>query len=253
MTIEELVDFVHMDLTMSCSLPTILPTVEIRRLIEKVALSWYYEHHPFSVIKAYYYLPLDTLQTEQFTQYKYLTLPDEIQNVIWTYQVTNRSLFSLGFGTGNGQGNISVNNGMTNQPYLNSYVTTIGELGVYKVIIDSFSDMLNQLAKTTLKYDYHFQSKRFHLLTSACSDLILETYSKIPAEDIFEMDHFKRYVLALAKQQLGRMLTRYNMPLPGNVTMNGEAIKTEGDTEMDKIKEEIKAMNANTFFFMISK
>ncbi|SRR6266403_105835 len=253
MTDLEIFDLINMDLTMSCSLPQILPTIEIKRLVEKIALPWFYEHHPFSVIRAYYYLPLDTLCTEQFTQYKYITLPDEIQNVIWTYQITDRSLFSLGFGTGNGQGNVSVNNGLTNQPYLNSMVTTIGELGVYKVIIDSFSDMLNQLSKHTLKFDYHFQSKKFHLLTSATTDIILETYSRIPAEDIFEMDHFKRYALALSKQQLGRLLTRYNMPLPGNVQINGEAIKNEGDTEIDKIKEEIKAMNANTFFFCIKK
>lgn len=253
MTENEIIDFIDLDLTMSCTLPKILPSIEIKRLVEQVALPWFYQNYPFSVIKAYYYLPLSCMKSEEFTQYKYITLPDEIQNVIWAYQITYPSLFSLGFGVGTGEGNISINAGLSNQPFLNSSISTIGELGVYKVIIDGFSDMLNQVSKQTLKYDFNFQAKRFHLLTSCDTNIVLETYSKIPAEDIFEMDHFKRYALALSKQQLGRLLTRYNMPLPGGVQMNGEAIKTEGDTEVDKIKEEIKAMNANTFFFMVRK
>lgn len=253
MQIEEIIDFIVADLSMSCSLPSILPIIEIKRLITKVALPWFYENYQYAVIKGYYYVPIKTLQMEEFTQYQYITLPCEIQNVIWVYQITDRSLFSLGFGVGDGHGNISVNNGITSQPYLNSYITTIGELGVYKTIIDGFSDMLGQLSKHTLKYDYNFGAKRLHILSPPDRDLVLETYTQIPAEDLFEMDKFRRYSLALSKQQLGRLLTRYNFNLPGGVQINGEAIRTEGEQELEKIREEIKGQSPNSFFFMLSK
>ena len=65
--------------------------------------------------------------------YNYVNVPCEIQTVVYLYEVRGDSLFQLGINSPN----LSVNLGVTNQPYLSSYVTTIGELGVYKTILDS--------------------------------------------------------------------------------------------------------------------
>jgi hypothetical protein len=249
MTLEAVIDYIHADLTMSCSLPTILPINEIKRLVVKDAAPWFYENYKHTVIRSYYYIPKKTMETEEFTRYKYITVPDSIQSVTWVYNLKTQNMFELGWG---GAPNLSIGVGVTsNQQYLSSALTSIGELGVYKTIIDGFASELNNMTKQTLQYDFNFASKQLHLLTSVHSDVILETYDRIAEEDLYEMDKFRRYALALCKQQLGRMLTRYNFNLPGGIQMNGDAIKTEGEQELAAIREEIKGQSQTGWFMLI--
>lgn len=249
MSIPELIDYVQMDLTMSCALPKILPDAEIQRLATKDALPWFYENYYSAVIKGYYLVPRNTMNTEEFTKYKYIQLPEDIQNVTWVYSMHSRSMFELGVNAPN----LSVNLGVTNQPYLSSYATSVGELGVYKVVIDNFADMLNQLSKHTLKFDYNFGAKRLHILTDMPEDIVLEAYMRIPPEDMFEFDKYRRYVLGLSKKQLGRMLTRYSFNLPGGVQINGDAILSEGEEDLRQIREEIKNESAPSWFWAVGR
>lgn len=258
MTTDELIDDVIMYLNMGGALPDILPEKEIRRIISREAKPWFYQNYSWSLIKSYYYVPNSTLKKDEFTNYSYITLPCEIQNVTWLYQANDRSLFSLGVNAPN----LSVNLGVTNQPYLSSYATTVGELGVYKVVIDGFADMLNQLNKETLKFDYNFASNRLHILTSTTqggnstipANIIIECYVQIPEEDLYELDLFKRYVKAKAGMQLGRLLLRYDYQLPGGVKINSDAVLSEAKEDMDKILEEIKNTNpGGSWFWMVSR
>lgn len=257
MSISELIDFVQQDLTMSCALPKILPDAEVRRLIVDVAMKWFYVNSQYAVQKVYYLVTKDAFQVDPGTQYRYVKLPCEIQNIVWVYPLRDNSLFQLGISAPN----LSINLGVTNQPYLSSYTTTVGELGVYKVVIDYFSDVLNQLSKHTLKFHYNMNTNRFHLLTGIDStvehpngtNLILEVYAKIPAEDLYEYEKFRTYVVALSRRQLGRLLTRYDYQLPGGFQIKGDQIVSEGDAEVKKIEDEIKGMSQAAWFFMVKR
>jgi hypothetical protein len=258
MVLDELIHDVEMFITMSGALPKILPRLEIERIIENEAKSYFHENYFPALLKEYIYIPREMFMTEEFTKYKYVQLPCHVQNVTWLYMVDNTSLYSLGVSAPN----LSVNLGVTNQPYLSSYATTVGELGVYKVVIDSFSDMLNQLTKNTLKYDYNFSSNQLNILTSlgqtpysysSCS-VVAEVYAHIPDEDLFDLDHFRRYVRAKANMQLGRLLLRYDYNQPGGVKINSDAVLSEGKADLDKVLEEMKEMRANSsFFFMVKR
>jgi hypothetical protein len=249
MTIEELIDYVQQDLTMSCALPKILPDMEIRRLAMKDAMPWFYENYSSAVLKVYYVIPRKNFQRDPGTGYSCAILPDEIQTVTWLFPVTDRSLFQLGVNAPN----LSINLGVTNQPYLSSYVTTVGELGVYKTIIDGFSDVLNTLSKHTLKFDFNFNSKQLNILTSLTTNVIAEAYCKIDAEDLFNSDKFRRYLLGLSKRQLGNLLTRYNFQLPGGIQLNGDAIRLEGVEELEKVRDEVKGESQSSWFFMVKR
>ena len=131
-TIEELVDLVQNELTISCALPKTLPDANIRQIIETRALPWFYRNYQYAVQKLYYFIDKQAFFEEEFTRYNYVNVPCEIQTVVYLYEVRGDSLFQLGINTPN----LSVNLGVTNQPYLSSYVTTIGELGVYKTVLD---------------------------------------------------------------------------------------------------------------------
>lgn len=257
MTLDELVNDVTMYVTMSGALPTILPRLEIERIIENEAKPFFFLNYFPAVQKEYVYIPSKLFQQEEFTKYNYVQLPCQVQNVTWLYMVNNRSLFSLGVSAPN----LSVNLGVTNQPYLSSYATTVGELGVYKVVIDSFSDMLNQLTKNTLKYDFNISSKQLNILTSlgqtpysygSCS-VVAEVYSAINDEDLFDLDHFRRYVRAKCNMQLGRLLLRYDYNQPGGVKINSDAVLAEGKEELQGVMDEIKAMGGNSSFFFMTR
>lgn len=257
MSISEIIDFVQQDLTMSGALPKILPDNEIRRVIVDIGMKWFYQNYQYAVQKVYYLVKQEAFQSDPATNYKYVKLPCEIQNIIWVYPIRDTALFQLGISAPN----LSVNLGVTNQPYLSSYTTTIGELGVYKVVIDYFADVLNQLSKQTLKFDYNFNTNRFHLLTGIDStvngpngtNLILEAYCQIPAEDLYDNENFRRYATALSRRQLGRLLTRYDYQLPGGFQIRGDQILQEGDTEVKKVEDEIKGQSQSAFFFMVKR
>jgi hypothetical protein len=248
-TIEELIDLVQNELTISCALPKSLPDANIRQIVETRALPWFYRSYQFAVQKIYFFIHKDAFATEEFTRYSYVTVPCAIQSVVYLYEVRGDSLFQLGINTPN----LSVNLGVTNQPYLSSYVTTIGELGVYKTVLDSMSDMLNQLNKYTLKYQFNQLNHRLHILTNVQHNVIMEAYANIPQENLFRDDLFFKYVTGYAKQQLGNMMGRYDFTLPGGVKIQAADLVSQGKEEVKEVEEEIKGQSTSSWFIMVKK
>ena len=248
-TIEEMVDLVQTELTISCALPKTLPDASVRQIIENRALPYFYRWYQFAVQKLYYVIRKDAFFTEEFTRYRYVEVPCEIQTVTWLYEVRGDSLFQLGINTPN----LSVNLGVTNQPYLSSYVTTIGELGLYKTLLDNMSDMMNQLNKYTLKHHFNQLNHRIHILTDVKHDVVLEAYANIPRENLFKDDLFYKYCVGWSKVMLGNMVGRYTFTLPGGVTMNAGDLVSQGKEEVKEVEEEIKNQSNSSFFFMVKK
>jgi len=248
-TIEELVDLVQNELTISCALPKTLPDANIRQIIETRALTWFYRNYQYAVQKMYFLILKEAFYQEDFTKYNFVQVPCEIQSVIYLYEVRGDSLFQLGINTPN----LSVNLGVTNQPYLSSYVTTIGELGVYKTVLDSMSDMLNQLNKYTLKYNFNQLNHRLHIMTNVKYDVIMEAYANIPAENLFKDDLFFKYVVGYSKVQLGNMVGRYDFTLPGGVKIMAADLISQGKEEIKEVEEEIKGMSNSAWFYMVKR
>lgn len=249
LTIEEFVDRIQTEISVSCALPKTLPDANIRQIVESRALPWFYRNYQFAVQKLYFLIRKEAFFTDEFTKYNYVNVPCEIQSVTYLYEVRGESLFQLGINTPN----LSVNLGVTNQPYLSSYVTTIGELGVYKTILDSMSDMLNQLNKYTLKYSFNQLNHRLHILTNVKYDVIMEAYANIPQENLFNDDLFYKYVVGWAKVQLGNMVSLYEFQLPGGIKINGANLITQGQAEIKEVEEEVRNQSNSSFFFMVKR
>jgi len=249
LTCEELIDFIQNEITVGCALPKVLPDSEIRRIIETRALPYFYRNYQYAVQKMYFLIHQEAFQTEEFTKYRYVSVPCEIQSVTYLYEVRGTSLMQLGINTPN----LSVNLGVTNQPYLSSYVTTIGELGVYKTILDSMSDMLNQLNKYTLKYHFNQLHHRLQILTNVKYDVVIEGYANIPAEYLFRDDLFVKYVTGWAKVQYANLTGRYDYVLPGGIKINSADIMAQGKEEIKEAEEEIKGQSNSSFFYMVKK
>ncbi len=249
MTMEEMIDTVQNDITIGCTLPKHLPDHEVRRIIEKKAMPYFYRRYQYAVQKMYFLIRKEAFFTEEYTAYRYVEVPCEIQSVTYLYQVRGTSLYQLGINSPN----LSVNLGVTNQPYLSSYVTTIGELGVYKTTLDSMSDMLNQLNKYTLKYHFNQLNHRLNILTAVETDVIMEAYANIPPENLFHDDLFLKYVTGWAKKQYGNLTGRYTFQLPGGVTMNSTDMISQGNEEIKDVEEEIKSQSDSAWFIMVKR
>jgi hypothetical protein len=249
LTIEELVDSVQTELTISCSLPKSLPDAQIRQIIEKRSLPWFYRNYQYAVQKMYFLIRKEAFFSEEFTKYNFVEVPCEIQSVTYLYEVRGESLFQLGINTPN----LSVNLGVTNQPYLSSYVTTIGELGMYKTLLDNMSDMMNQLNKYTLKHHFNYLNHRLNILTNVKYDVIMEAYANIPQENLFNDDLFFKHIVGLSKVALGNMTGRYDFSLPGGVKIASADLVSQGKEEVKEVEEEIKGMSNSAFFFMVKR
>jgi hypothetical protein len=248
-SLEEFIDFIQTDVTVGGALPKNLPDHSIRQFIETRALPWFYQNYQFAVSKMYYFIDKAAFSTEEYTKYRYIELPCEIQSVTWIFQMRGDQLLQLGINVPN----LSVNLGVTNQPYLSSYVTTIGELGVYKTMIDSMADMMNQMNLYTTKYHFNQLSHRLNILTNIQHHVVLEAYVNIPAENMFSDTYFTKYVTAWAKMQQGRLLGMFDFTLPGGVKYNASEMVSQGKEEMKEVEDEIKAQSNSNFFFMIKR
>jgi hypothetical protein len=136
---------------------------------------------------------------------------------------------------------------------LSSYVTTIGELGIYKTLIDSLADMMNQLNKYTVKFHYNQMMNRLNVLTGINYDLILEAYANIPPENLYNDPYFLKYVTGWSKVQTGNLLGRYDFTLPGGIKFNSADLVSQGKEEMKEVEDEIKNMCQTSWFVMVKK
>jgi hypothetical protein len=245
-TIEQLIDIVQAELTFSGLFPKQLPDKEIKRLVKEHALEYFYKEYQFSVMKTYYFLPHECMQTEVYSRYKYFIMPEEIENIVRLFIVDDPTLFRLGIQAPH----LSINLGITNQPFLTSFVTTIGDLAVYRGIISAFSDEINKMNKQTLKFEYNHLNKRFHILTHVERPLMLECFVRIEPEVLFDFQLFKDYVIGLAKIRQGELLSSTNYKLPGNMQWNAADLLSNGKEMCERVRTQIKEQTKSGWFFM---
>ena len=249
LTVEQLIDYVQADLTFSGMLPKVLPDLEIMRILKEEALEWFYRNYQFAVIKCFYRLDQSFINSEEYTAMGYITLPEEIENITRIVEINNPSLFRIGIQAPN----LSINFGVTNQPYLTSFVTNVGELATYRQILSAFSDEINKLARNYTKFSYNQVNRRLNILDEIRSSFMLEVYARIEQEQIFNNHLFKRYIKSLCKIRLGEMLGRLTFNMPGEFQYNAADLITNGNAELEKVIEEIKKQSPNNSFFIMSR
>jgi len=246
MTIDQLVDIVQADLTISGLMPKILPDLEIIRLVKEEALEWFYKNYQYAQIKTFYFLEKVFLETEQYHRNQYLILPQEVENIIRIVKVDNPTMFRMGIQAPH----LSINLGVTNQPFLTSFATTAGDLGVYRSVISNFSDQINKMTANTLRFQFNHINKRLMFMTSVDTDMMLECSIRIEEEEIFDHVYFKQYMVGLSQMRLGQAVGRFNFNMPGNFQYNASDMITQGKEKMDAVIEKVKGESQVAWFFM---
>lgn len=249
MTIEELIDHVNTVITYGCAIPNQLPPHAIQNYVERIALPLFWRKYQNAVSKVYYFLDKDVFKQEEYTKYSYITLPCEIKEVTFIKRVDRAYTYKIGLNSPN----LSINMGVANNSYLSSYITTIGDIGVYKSILDSFSDVMDNFNRQTVKYHYNRNNHRLNILTDVKYHLVLETYVAIPPEDLFDDDLFQRYIIGWAKQSLGNLLGHVDFTIAGGFKFNTATLIQQGTDEMAKVLEEIEKMSTTPWFISMKR
>jgi len=247
-TLEQLIDIVQQDLTFSGALPKVLPDQEIYRIIKELALEWFYKNYQFAVMKSYYYLRFDWAAQDAYTLYEYFMLPEEVENITRIIKIDDPSLFRIGIQAPH----LSINLGVTNQPFLTSFVTTAGDLSLYRSTISYFADEINKLTKNTIFFSYNHINKRLNFLSPIedNSDLILEIWVRIQEEELFDFEMFKKYCIGLSRMRMGELLGRFNFNMPGNFTYNASDVISGGKEMVDYVETYIKEQSTVAWFKM---
>lgn len=245
-TIDQLVDIVQSDLTVMGMIPKIIPDLEIERVVKEKALEYFYKNYQFALQKGYYHLSRKCITSDEYTREGYITLPDEIEGISRIAFISDPSLFQIGIQAPN----LSINFGVSSQPFLSSFVTNIGELGVYRQIISAFSDELNKMAKNYVRHSFSHVSHRLNLLDQVRTDMMLEVSVRVQQEDLFDLQLFKDYVIGLSRMRMGQLLTMYTFNMPNGFQYNASEILNQGKEAVDKIEETIKGQSNAAWFIM---
>lgn len=247
-TFEQIIDIVQQDLTFSGTLPKVLSDQEVKRTIREICLEWFYKNYQYAVQKFYYFIRYDKLMRETYSMFQYLQLPEEVENITKIVKMEDTSMFRLGIQAPN----LSINLGVTNQPFLTSFVTTAGDLALYRSTISYFADEINKLTKNTIFHNYNHINKRLHFLSEIPdqSNLMLECWVRIQEEELFDYEMFKRFVIGTCRSRMGELLGRFNFQMPGNFTYNANDIISQGKEMVEEVKTQIKEQSTTCWFKM---
>ena len=126
-----------------------------------------------------------------------------------------------------------------------------GDSLVFRTAQYQFYDLTRAFFLEWIRYDYNRRTKKLKILgRDPNKDVMLNTYVKIPDDKLYEDYYFIRYVTAKSKISLGRMLSFFDYNLMGGIKVNAQDIKAEGESEVEKIEQEIKDQDSADYFMV---
>ncbi len=169
-------------------------------------------------------------------------LPSEIQQV---RQIFRRS---IGSRTGGGSGGTVFE--PFNLAYTNTYLlssTNMGGLLTYELFAQ-YQELVGKMFGSFINFTYNSQSKKLRIEQRPRTEesVMLLCYNIRPdfalISDTYSGQWIKDYALANCKMMLGQAREKFAQIAgpQGGSSLNGAALKTEAQTEMDKLMEDLK-------------
>lgn len=173
------------------------------------------------------------------------TLPEGVISVVGVYALDSWS-GEAGWNTGllgKNSGDVSLHR-MVYQSVYDRTMAVSADNTMYYICTEAFLDISRQIFQNMISFKYNRLTNNLRFLGELPkSDVILDVLVRVPDCDLYNDDLFRRYVIADCKVQLSRILGAFSYQLPGNITVNVEAIANEGATEKENIIQELKDMS----------
>ena len=238
MTRHELIEEVQAELTGSGMLPKIIKDDEVSRIITS-SVRFFSEMYKYATEVQRMLLPKSIFSTEQFKRGRSIVLPDNVLGVHNCQEIG-------GVGRIIGDEDFS-----TDKLYASAlYVSNVmGNDIVTSIVNQNYASLMGSFVLDTLAYDFNKNTKKLMILGhDPTSDVVLEMDVNIESNKLFNDHYFQRYCIAQTKVAFSRIIGTYNYQLPGGVEINHDAIRTEGESELDEIKEYLESIDLPDWF-----
>lgn len=251
--LDHLINEVIQELTVSCQLPYSIPKKEIARIVDKAKM-WFYKQYEYSVEEKYLALTPDQYGagTQQFQRTGEVILPDAVWSVTSVFQINRFS------GEDGGFSNWSFDSSDTDfaldkwiyNAYYGGGEGIASENLMYFVINEFFVDYARTALQNMMSYNFNYLNHKFRFMgEKPVNTVIFQVYTKLDDCSLFSDEIFFRYIVARCKQQLARVMGTFSYNLPGNITINYDLYKSEGDEEIQSIIDEMKGDEGTDYFF----
>lgn len=121
----------------------------------------------------------------------------------------------------------------------------------YRTIQWSFWDLARAFNLRDINHHFNLNTKRLVITgRDPVDSLFVLSMVEIPPEDAYEDPLVLKWMIAQGKRSLARILGAFNYQLLGNVTINFEQYRTEGNEELAELKEKIKGDDVPDWFIM---
>jgi len=240
MTIDELVQEIKDEISVSCGIPYNLSDKEIKRIINK-EMRWLYreyrellQDHIYILNKKYYQSP-EWRATRTFQMNK---CTEGIKKVI--EMTDGNRVFGI------------------NDPDINFdrlmaadlYLTPLSSDQItYRTIQWSFWDLARGFNLRDINHDFNPNTHRLIITgRTPIESLMILAMDHIPLEDAYEDTIVIEWMIAKSKMSLSRLLGAFNYNLLGNITINYEQWRQEGESELERLREKISGDNTTDWF-----
>jgi len=119
--------------------------------------------------------------------------------------------------------------------------STSGTMSLVYVAKTYFEELANMFNRD-IAYDFNTFTKKLNINQSLKNDIVLActVYKAISSTNLYSHQFVKRYSVALAKEQWGTNMLKYNgAVLLGGMEMNGQFYIDSAEKDMEKIEEDI--------------
>lgn len=244
--LDEFIREINSHITGACMIPMKLPKKETIKIVKR-AKEWFYKKYEDSVQANYYVIDKKNFKTSVFKNSGIIELPPERPNgegriySVNKLSVAGNQMVGISGKKGFVDADFSIQRLLLGGTYNVPYTSQQGDNLMYYVVSEKYFDLARQILINTIGFKYNRLTRKLKITGSTPDNhAILEVYETIPDCALFKDEIFFRYVAGQVKKAIGSKIMRFGFQLPGNITLNGDMIRDEGQTEIEQIEEEIK-------------
>lgn len=259
--LNDFIESIQAEMSVNCSLPFSIPAESIAQLAKnakQLFLKSYEDAHEEMFIA----IPHKEIMKKQFghgvahmegegdkkvlkdRRGTYM-LPEGVISVVGVYEIggwSGEAGWNSGL-LGKTSGDISLHR-MVYQSVYDRTMAISADNTMYYICTEAFLDMSRQIFQNMISFRYNRLTNNLRFLGELPKDdVVIDVLVRVPDCDLYNDEMYRRYVIANCKQQLGRILNSFTYNLPGNVSINSEAIADEGKQEMENIMQELRDMS----------